>query len=138
MANTGQNDTLFYSGELLTVTCWCGMCHAVPAELRRHQLRQHENGRPPVSIYCPLGHTYVPSGESTVERLQRVVKLEAEARARLAAELDQAEASARGYKGAATRARNRTIATCPCCNRSFVQLRRHLETKHPEYTGAIE
>lgn len=130
--------TLTYSGELLTVTCWCGMRHAVPAELRRHQERQHENGKTPVGIYCPLGHSHVPAGESEVERLERVVALESEARARLAAERDQAEASARAYKGAATRARKRAAAaTCPCCKRSFVQLRRHLETKHPDYTGEL-
>lgn len=138
-ASTGQSDTLVYAGDLLTVSCWCGIRHAVPAELRRHQLRQHQNGKEPFSIYCPLGHMYVPSGESEVERLRRVVRLESEERARLAAERDQAEASARAYKGAATRARKRaTAATCPCCKRSFVQLRRHLATKHPEYTGAIK
>jgi hypothetical protein len=126
------SDTLIYSGELLVETCWCGIRHAIPAELRGHQLRQYENGQTPVIIYCPLGHPYVPAGEPEVERLRRIAKLQGEARA-------QAEASARAYKGAATRARKRSaVATCPCCNRSFVQLRRHLATKHPDYTGAVE
>ena len=26
-------------------------------------------------------------------------------------------------------------ALCPCCNRPFVALRRHLETKHPDFIG---
>jgi uncharacterized protein (UPF0212 family) len=25
---------------------------------------------------------------------------------------------------------------CPCCNRSFAQLRRHMAAKHPEYAEA--
>lgn len=129
-------DTLTYTGELLTMTCWCGMRHAVPAELCRQQQRAHANGRSEVVIYCPLGHSHIPAGEPEVERLRRTIALESEARARVVAERDQADASARAYKGAATRARKRAAAaTCPCCKRSFVQLRRHLETKHPDYTG---
>jgi hypothetical protein len=34
------------------------------------------------------------------------------------------------------KARKRAAAAlCPCCNRSFVQLRRHLASQHPDYKG---
>lgn len=34
----------------------------------------------------------------------------------------------------AERLRRRTAAgVCPCCNRSFVQLARHMKTKHPDH-----
>jgi hypothetical protein len=39
----------------------------------------------------------------------------------------------RAQKGATTRAKKRAVAaTCPCCGRSFSQLRRHMAAKHPE------
>jgi hypothetical protein len=143
-----MTDTLTYRGQLTVVTCWCGMRHAVPEELRdfqMRQMRQHRDGdRDVTSIYCPLGHGHVPSGKGEAELLRE--RLAAEEKrlqaardnaARLAAERDQAEASARAYKGAATRARKRAAAAvCPCCKRSFVQLRRHMETKHPDYDPA--
>jgi len=128
--------TLNYSGTLVVVTCWCGMKHAVPEELREHQLVRFNNGRTPVSICCPLGHLHIPAGKSKVDQVQESLDRERNARARANARADQAEASASAYKGVATKARKRAAAAlCPCCDRSFVQLRRHLETKHPGYTG---
>ncbi|MHB8492459.1 MAG: hypothetical protein ACYDA6_09655 [Solirubrobacteraceae bacterium] len=136
--------SLTYTGELVVVTCWCGMRHAVPAELRDYQLRQHRDGLAQTDIYCPLGHSYIISGKGEAEKLreqleqeQRRLQAARDRAARIGAARDQAEASARAYKGAATRARTRAAAAvCPCCKRSFVQLRRHLATKHPDYDPA--
>jgi len=37
-------------------------------------------------------------------------------------------------KGVTTRIKNRVAnGVCPCCKRSFTDLRRHMETKHPKY-----
>jgi hypothetical protein len=110
------------------------MRHAVPEELRAHQERQHRNGDPETSIYCPLGHSYIPAGKGEAEKLRERLTAERDRAAQLAAQRDQAEASARAYKGQATRARKRAAAAlCPCCGRSFVQLRRHMQTKHPDF-----
>jgi DNA repair exonuclease SbcCD ATPase subunit len=136
-----MTDTLTYSGQLLVLTCWCGMRHAVPKELREFQERQHRNGIDPIGIYCPLGHSHVPAGEGEAERLRRELEEQRE-RARRARETAAAERDLRAdterrlaaQKGATTRARKRAAAAlCPCCNRSFVQLRRHLAAKHPDY-----
>ena len=134
-------DTLTYRGTLVVLNCWCGMRHAVPEELRDFQLRQKRDGELITSIYCPLGHQHIPSGEGRAAQLERQLEeerakvlRERDRAARFAAERDQAEASSRAHKGAATKARKRAAAAvCPCCNRSFVQLRRHLATKHPDY-----
>lgn len=127
-------ETLRYSGQLVVNTCWCGMRHAIPEELHDFQHRQHRDGREQTAIYCPLGHTYVTSGEGEAAKLRRQLESERHKAGRLAAELDQAEASARAYKGAATRARKRAGAgVCPCCKRSFSQLRRHMASKHPDF-----
>ena len=41
---------------------------------------------------------------------------------------------AAGLKGALTKARKRVgRGVCPCCNRSFAALARHMQTKHPTY-----
>jgi len=127
-------ETLTYIGELTVLTCWCGVRHAVPAELRDHQLRAHHNGEKVPGIYCPLGHSHVPSGEGKAERTKRYLKEERERAARLDAEREQAAASARAYKGQATRLRKRAKAgTCPCCKHTFKQLSRHMAIKHPDF-----
>jgi hypothetical protein len=127
-------DTMTYTGSLTVMTCWCGMTHAVPAQLASHQRRCHDEGRKVPDIFCPLGHMHVPAGKPEHERLREQLERSEARRARAVAERDQAEASARAYKGAATRAKRRAAAAlCPCCNRSFVQLRRHMASQHPDY-----
>ena len=129
--------TISFTDTLVVMTCWCGINHAVPEDLRDYQRRQHDDGREVISIYCPLGHTHVPAGKSEAQKLRERLERERDHSARVAAARDQAEASARAYKGAATRARKRAAAAvCPCCKRSFVQLRRHMAAKHPDYDPA--
>ncbi len=126
-------ETLTYIGELTVVTCWCGIRHAIPSELRREQQRAHENGRRE-NVYCPLGHQHAPAGESKAQRLERQLDAARNEAARRAAERDQAEASAKAHKGHATRLRKRAKAgTCPCCKRTFKQLSRHMATQHPDF-----
>ena len=127
-------ETLHYSGELTVTTCWCGTRHAIPSELHDFQQRQHRDGRKVTAVYCPLGHTHVPAGESESERLQARLERERARNARLLAENDQLEASRNAYKGAATKARKRAKAgVCPCCNRTFQQLARHMASQHPDF-----
>lgn len=50
---------------------------------------------------------------------------------------DHSERSARAYKGVATKMKKRAVAgVCPCCNRHFRELERHMASKHPDYTKA--
>lgn len=130
-------ETIAYSGLLVTTSCWCGMHHAVPQELREKQERDHRDGRKQVDIYCPLGHSYIIAGEGEAARLERRLVQERERSARIDAEREQAEAKARAQKGHATRLRKRAQAgVCPCCKRTFKQLARHMENKHPEFADA--
>lgn len=126
-------ETLMYSGELTVVTCWCGVRHAIPSELRREQMRARETGGRQ-DVYCPLGHSHAPAGESEADKLRRRLEQERDRRARETSRADQAEASAAAHKGHATRLRRRAKAgTCPCCKRTFKQLARHMETQHPDF-----
>ena len=127
--------TMTYKGELTVTTCWCGMAHAVPTELREYQLRQHENGGKVPDIFCPLGHAHVPAGKSQVE-IEREMRQRAEMR--LTATRDQLESEKRSHvatKGQLTKARKRIgKGVCPCCNRHFTNVERHMATQHPDYS----
>lgn len=129
-----MTDTLTYTGELTVLTCWCGIRHAVPAELRRHQLRRHNDGGQVPGIYCPLGHSHCPAGTPDVER-EREQRQSLEAALR--AERDQHDAERRAHaatKGQLTKTKKRVAGgVCPCCNRSFVNLARHMAGQHPSY-----
>ncbi len=47
---------------------------------------------------------------------------------------ETAERSAAAYKGQATKLRNRAKnGVCPCCNRTFQNLARHMNSKHPGF-----
>jgi hypothetical protein len=50
------------------------------------------------------------------------------------AEKSRIEYSRRAEKAAKTRIKNRIAkGVCPCCNRTFQDLQRHMTTKHPDY-----
>jgi hypothetical protein len=134
-----MSDTITYTGRLVVLTCWCGMAHAVPSEFRSYQMRCHDNGGVVPDIFCPLGHAHIPSGKGKAERERE--RREA-AEAALSATRDQLSAERKEHaatKGQLTKAKKRAFAgVCPCCNRSFVDVRRHMVTKHPEQLKQIE
>lgn len=122
--------TIKYTGALVVVSCWCGIRLGIPDSLY-YEMRRHGQAR---NCHCPLGHKFVFSGETEAERERRYRK-EAEARAQ--AIEDQLAAEKRSHaatKGAHTKTRRRIAAgVCPCCNRSFEDLHRHMQTKHPGF-----
>jgi hypothetical protein len=86
------------------------------------------------AYYCPNGHC-LSYAEGEADKLRK--QLEAE-RARIEMfrrENQEKERTITSLKGQITKTRNRiSKGICPCCNRSFVQLGRHMKTKHPDYT----
>jgi hypothetical protein len=121
----GQLTTLAYTGRLHVTTCWCGLPHAIPESL----YAQAENhGR---SIYCPLGHQWIV--KDTFEQKLRREQQRHEATRDLLAQEERSHAATRGHL---TRTKKRVGAgVCPCCHRTFRQLARHMEAKHPDYGG---
>lgn len=123
------------------LTCGeCGIEFAVPAawiEVRRRGTEPEHRG-----FTCPNGHARV-FRETEVDRLKRELAQKNQELAHVRAAKEAAESRAHGAEVSAGRARAQTKrlkqraagALCPvpgCC-RSFVQLRRHLATKHPDY-----
>lgn len=129
-------------GELVVLRCWCGIQHAIPQSLRNEQLRQHDEGKS-MGVYCPLGHSYVPSGESKAEKLRKQLAAERarhdQDRADLRDRIQREKHHSRALKAAKTRLKNRIAkGVCPCCNRSFQNLHRHMQNQHPEFLNETE
>ena len=99
-------------------------------------LRQNQG-----SFYCLWGHSNVwpktptEAREDVLRRERDRLKQDAarlhENIARQAERAETAERRARAARGQVTRLKNRAAAgVCPCCNRQFQNLRRHMDTKH--------
>jgi hypothetical protein len=114
------------------VCCTCNVDFAWPEPLRKAALDDHRRG-----FYCPNGHLQYFIGETTTAKACRE-------RDMLRAQLDQERArtrelekSASALRGQITKAKRRASnGVCPCCTRSFANLRRHMASKHPNYTKA--
>ena len=129
--------------ELTQATCWCGMPHAVPRALYDGMLRDHNDGNKQCGIYCPRGHSWTFAGDGKAAVLERELKARTEALIREKQRHDQTAAALRtsrkqtaAEKGVVTKLKKRASAgVCPCCNRTFQQLARHMQGKHPEFVA---
>lgn len=110
------------------VTVLCGEC-GVPFAMTESFQKQKLQDR--TTFYCPSGHPRVYTGKTEAQKLQeqldreRQVREAAEQRAlRMQGERDQV---AKAHKRMRTRVMN---GVCPCCNRTFQNLLRHMQTEH--------
>jgi hypothetical protein len=118
-----------------TTCCACGVPFAAPDYLIR---ARRNDGQ---TLYCPNGH-HLSWRETELDRVRK--KLDEQTRtatqmAERAASAERAEQdalrSAQKANKELRRHQKRTAAgVCPCCNRTFQQLARHMKTKHPETT----
>lgn len=113
----------------------CGLTWAMPAWFVDARRDDHRTWQ------CPNGHGYHFSGPSEKERLQAELKRTKDRLATTTARADQTEASLRATKGVVTKQRKKlekvVAGVCPVdgCKRHFRDLRRHIQTKHPDYQG---
>lgn len=119
----------------------CGITYALPARVVAD--RRAKAG----SWYCPNGHT-LSFKESDADRARKEAaqlrkKLDDEkqnaewwkTRSQAAQKAaDHQESRANGYKGALTKVKKRV---CPCCSRCFVDLGRHMQSKHPTFAEPV-
>lgn len=116
--------TTFNVGFVTETCCTCDITFAFTREF-------YDRVRNDGSVwYCPRGHGQHYTGTTDAEKLRQ-------SEARETALRDQLEASARELertKGALLRDRHRFAnGVCPCCNRSFANVLRHMQGQHPEY-----
>jgi hypothetical protein len=128
--------------DLVVVTCSsCGITYAIPESFRRSMLKYRGDKPNGWTTICPLGHEWWYVGQTEQEKLRRQLDRQRDATAYERSRRDQAEASARAQKAAKTRIKNdrdrikRRVASgvCPCCNRSFKNLKRHMSSQHPGF-----
>lgn len=106
--------------DLTRTTCWCGIPFMLPTRLLE-QAVNHKH-----TIYCPHGHA-LSWKESESERLLRRAQRAEQENARLQDELRIAAEAEKKLK------RRVGAGTCPCCQRTFANMARHMQSKHPEY-----
>ena len=102
----------------------CGTTFGIPRDLR-DQLVSNKR-----TFYCPVGHPQSYVGESDdakIERLSRELVAEKDAAKRVMRQRDKAQRELKTVK------QRVAGGVCPCCNRSFVQLTRHMKSQHPGY-----
>lgn len=113
--------------------CKCGVLFAFPDAL---DTQMRKNGE---TFYCPTGHPQW-YGKSEADKLRDQLAekqrlLDNSVRRTEIAEA--AEQRANAAKAKAERSLKKTTTriaagVCPCCNRTFQQLARHMANKHPE------
>jgi flagellar biosynthesis/type III secretory pathway protein FliH len=116
----------------------CGQCGGVYAITERHRSWCEEHGKCWTCPYCKTGWGFSETENDRLrKRLEREQALRASAEGQAQRAHQQAEAErarANGYKGAMTKAKKRVAnGVCPCCQRTFQNLARHMETKHPDF-----
>lgn len=140
MTSTTITKTITYTETLNVLECAnCAMLFAITDAFER---QRRADGQ---TFYCPSGHSNVYR-ETEAERLRKKLAHAEQQRdwaetSRKAArdQAERAERSAAAYKGRVTRLKNRAAAgVCPCCNRSFENLRRHMAGQHPDYAASDE
>lgn len=108
--------------------CNCGMVFAMPDDYQRRRRNDHGN------FYCPAGHAQHYTGATAEQKLKRELERKevelADARSRANRMAEERNAVAKAHRKMRTRIAN---GVCPCCNRSFGNLRQHMHSEHPEY-----
>ncbi len=99
------------------------------------------------TFYCPNGHgRYFTDKEQETDKLRRERDRLKQRAAYLERGKEAAEARAQkekhraaAFKGHWSRTKKRILhGVCPCCNRQFENLQKHMASKHPEYAGELE
>ena len=118
----------------------CGIHYAVDLDVMKCKegCAKHDSNR---QWYCPNGHELVyresdaekwrKESEAQKARANRLEKQRDDARR----ETDAQKRKTAAQKGQVTRLKQRASAgVCPCCNRQFRNLLRHMDSKHPTFS----
>jgi hypothetical protein len=89
------------------------------------------------SLFCPLGHEYFLKGKGENARLRAEVASLRDRVDLYQGQRDSTERSLATTRGHMTRLKKRVAAgVCPCCNRTFQDLAKHMKGQHPKYVGS--
>jgi hypothetical protein len=113
----------------------CGVQFAMTTEFRQARMNDHK------VFWCPNGHRRYYSGENKEEELRRKLDQQSASFERERQSHQRTERSRKllarqraAAKGQVTKMRNRIAnGICPCCNRTFKNVARHMQSQHPDY-----
>lgn len=109
----------------------CGECGGIYAINARYHSQKREKGGGWTCPYCKTSWGFF--GKTPVEKAREELEAEKQRHRATLARVNEAEAVAEKLRKDAARAKKRAHAgLCPCCNRTFVNLQRHMATKHAE------
>ena len=136
-------ETITVGTELETVhCCGCGGTYAINAEYVK---RKRETGGFWHCPYCDGEWGYEKDGSEIAKLKRKLEYQEADAarerKWRHEAEDRHSHTQRRlsATQGAVTRIKNRVgKGVCPCCNRHFANLERHMASKHSDYATATQ
>lgn len=107
----------------------CGHVNYLADDLIARRRADHKN------FYCSTcGYTNHYPGESDVERERRLRAAAEDQRNTLRDRCERAQRRLTAQRGVTTRIKNRIgKGICPCCNRTFKNLQRHMRNQHPHF-----
>lgn len=110
------------------ICCNCGMLFAMPADMQRRRREDHK------TFFCPAGHGQHYTGPTEADKLRREVERERQVREAAEARAGKAEQNLAQVTRAHRKMRERVMnGVCPCCNRSFANLREHMKSEHADF-----
>ena len=121
--------TQTHTATLVAIECGeCGVTFAATETFIAARRADHR------TFYCVNGHSRYYPQKSEAEKLRaRLRSVEAQLTS-TSDQLQATERQRRAQKGQVTRLRNRIAAgVCPCCNRSFQDVRAHMQGQHPDF-----
>lgn len=122
-----------------SITCYkCGIPFGIPDYQHTRLLNNHEG------FFCPNGHEQFFNGKTEAQKLKEQLEqkekllLEKERKIGLQMmKISTAEAERDHEKRRVTRLRRKLLrvhnGVCPCCQRTFQNLWRHMVGQHPEF-----
>lgn len=116
----------------------CGVSYALTAAFEARRRNDHK------TFYCPNGHDqYYPQKNEAEKERERAERLQRQVEAREAdirfeqRRLANERRAHAATKGQLTKTKKRVgKGVCPCCNRHFVNVERHMTHQHPDYAEA--
>ena len=112
-------------------TCYkCGVAFGISAGHRKYLFETK------TEFFCPSGHAQYYPGETKEEKLLKQLENERKRTEWAKQEVKNIELRRRAAVGQLTKVKKRiSKGVCPCCNRSFENLQRHMGSKHPDYVA---
>lgn len=139
-----RGDTIRHSTTLVVEECpACHIVHGIPATLRDLALERSQAAPgETLWVFCPNGHRWSYTGRNEAQRLKEQLEWERQYRLSISAQADQLKAEVKhersrvkGYQGQLAKTKKRIgNGVCPCCNRHFTNVERHMASKHPNYS----